>query len=112
MVKGLTKNLAPAAGLVGGAVAAGFVTKVVPIGNDKIKAAAPILVGLLLMGKKGILGSLGAGMVAGGGLKLAQSFGIGATEDPIMALDVEEEINGFESPIQGHDGDFEETELD
>ena len=113
----IKKQLVPAAGLVGGAVAAGYVTKFVPVANEKIKAAAPVVLGLLLMGQKGMVGSIGAGMLAGGGLKLAQSFGIGAIEDPIMALDYDYDydddgVNGFDSPVSGLQDDTEEKELD
>ena len=61
------------------------------------------------MGKKGLIGNVGAGLVAGGGLKLAQSFGIGATEDPIMAIDIDDDgMNGADDAINGAD----ESELD
>lgn len=63
---------------IAGAVAAQAVAKFVPITNEKIKAAIPVAVGLFL--PKFIKGSvgqgLGNGMVALGGLKLIQSFGV------------------------------------
>jgi len=64
---------------VAGAAAAQLLTKVLPDSiNDKIKAAAPVAVGLFL--PKFVKGSIGqglaAGMVAIGGLKLVQSFGV------------------------------------
>lgn len=63
---------------IAGAAAAAAVTKFVPIANDKIKAAVPLALGLFL--PKFIKGSAGqglaAGMVAVGGLKLVQSFGV------------------------------------
>jgi hypothetical protein len=63
---------------IAGAAAAAAVTKFVPIANEKIKAAVPLAVGLFL--PKFIKGNAGqglaAGMVAVGGLKLVQSFGV------------------------------------
>lgn len=64
---------------VAGAAAAQLVGKVLPAGfNDKIKAAVPIAVGLFLPKfVKGPAGQgLAAGMIAVGGLKLVQTFGI------------------------------------
>ena len=64
---------------VAGAAAAQLVGKVLPAGfNDKIKAAVPVAVGLFLTKfVKGPAGQgLAAGMIAVGGLKLVQSFGI------------------------------------
>ena len=64
---------------VAGAAAAQLLSKVLPSSmDDKIKAAAPLAVGFFL--PKFVKGSagqgLGAGMVAVGGLKLVQSFGV------------------------------------
>jgi hypothetical protein len=64
---------------IAGAVAAGAVTKLLPSTmNEKLKAAVPVVVGIMLPKYlKGNLGQgLAAGMVATGGLKLVQSFGI------------------------------------
>lgn len=107
-----TGKIMQVAGIGAGAVASGFVTKFVPIENEKLKAGIPIVLGFFLLGQKGIMSDLGAGMVAGGSLKLAQSFGIGALDQPVMALDEVEtiEVDGFEDPVNGGD-DFEETEM-
>jgi hypothetical protein len=109
-----TKKLVPAAAIGAGAIAAGFVSSKIPVENDKVKAAAPLLLGVFLMTRKGIMADLGAGMVAGGALKLAQSFGIGALDETtIMELD---EIDTVE--VEGIDDDVvsgveqEEEELD
>ena len=60
---------------IAGAVAAGAVAKFLPgTMNDKLKAAVPVVVGIML--PKYLKGNIGAGMVAAGGLKLVQSFGI------------------------------------
>jgi hypothetical protein len=64
---------------IAGAVAAGAVTKFLPSTmNEKLKAAVPVVVGIMLPKYlKGNIGQgVGAGMVAAGGLKLVQSFGI------------------------------------
>ena len=64
---------------IAGAVAAGAVNKFLPTTmNDKLKAAVPVVVGIMLPKYlKGNVGAgIGAGMVAAGGLKLVQSFGI------------------------------------
>ena len=64
---------------IAGAVAAGAVTKFLPSTmNEKLKAAVPVVVGIMLPKYlKGNIGAgVGAGMVAAGGLKLVQSFGI------------------------------------
>jgi hypothetical protein len=64
---------------VAGAAAAQLVGKFLPAAtNDKIKAAIPVAVGLFLPKfVKGAAGQgLAAGMIAVGGLKLVQSFGV------------------------------------
>lgn len=64
---------------VAGAAAAQLVGRFLPAAtNDKIKAAVPVAVGLFLPKfVKGAAGqSLAAGMIAVGGLKLVQSFGV------------------------------------
>jgi hypothetical protein len=64
---------------VAGGVMAGAVTKYLPASlNDKVKSAIPVAVGLFLPKfVKGSAGAgIGAGMVAVGGLKLVQSFGV------------------------------------
>jgi hypothetical protein len=64
---------------VAGAAAAHLVGKFLPAAtNDKIKAAVPVAVGLFLPKfVKGAAGQgLAAGMIAVGGLKLVQSFGV------------------------------------
>jgi hypothetical protein len=89
MSGGAAGMLTQAAGLIGGAVIARIVTnspKILPQIDAKIKDAAVIGLGLYfpkLM--KGPIGaSVGAGMVAMGGLALVQTTGvIGAIEDSI-----------------------------
>lgn len=63
---------------IAGGVAAQLVTKFVPLQNEKIKAAIPVALGLVLPRfVKGAAGQgLANGMVAVGGIKLIQSFGV------------------------------------
>jgi len=72
-------NVTTAIYTIAGAVAAGAVAKFLPSTmNEKLKAAVPVVVGIMLPKYlKGNIGAgVGAGMVAAGGLKLVQSFGI------------------------------------
>jgi hypothetical protein len=58
---------------------AGAVTKYLPASlNDKVKSAIPVAVGLFLpkFVKGDAAAGIGTGMVAVGGLKLVQSFGV------------------------------------
>ena len=63
---------------IAGGVAAQLVTKYVPLANEKIKAAIPVALGLFLPKLvKGDVGQgLANGMIAVGGIKLIQSFGV------------------------------------
>ena len=109
---GLTSKLLPAAAIGAGAVAAGFVSSKIPVENDKLKAAAPLALGIFLMTRKGIVADLGAGMVAGGALKLAQSFGIGALDETtVMELDEIDtvEVEGVDdNVVSGTDSEEDE----
>jgi len=65
--------------VIAGAAAAGYVSKMLPATlSDKVKAAIPVAAGLILPRfiKSNLGQGLGAGMVAVGGLKLVQSFGV------------------------------------
>ena len=86
-------------GVVAGAVAAGFVSKLV---NDKmpntpgyIKALIPIGAGIFLTGNKNaIIKGAGFGMVAKGGADLASTLipGIGEAEDIFMSAPADQSI--------------------
>jgi hypothetical protein len=103
------------AGLVAGAVAGRIVaTKTLPNLDSKIKNAGVIALGALVLPKliKGGLGSsIGAGMVAAGGLGIMQDFNvIGAIEDtlsiPLTVSGVPEDISliaGYDSVMAGGD---------
>ena len=74
----LAKKLPEVAALGAGAVGANLVTNFLPADmNDKIKAAIPLALGVVLSNQKGLAQSLGNGMIAAGVSKLVQSFGIG-----------------------------------
>ncbi len=108
----MTGKVMQVVGIGAGAVASGFVTKFVPLQNEKIKAGIPIALGFFLLGQKGIMSDLGAGMIAGGSLKMAQQFGIGeVVENPVMALDEIDtiEVDGFDDPVS--DDTTEEEEM-
>ena len=105
MLKNIKKQAPEILGLTVGGIGAGYVTKFVPIGNDRLKAAAPLLVGILLSGQKGILASVGKGMIAAGGANLAKTFGIGGVGPSTLIG----EIDTFET--DGLDGvEFSDTE--
>ena len=81
-------NIQKTAGLVGGAVAARKVGAVVPVQNETVKKAIPVVLGLVLSGQRGeLIKGLGDGMIAQGGADLLGSFvpGIsGISEDVLM----------------------------
>jgi len=79
-------NVQKTAGLVGGAVAARKVGSILPIENEMVKKAVPVVLGLVLSGQRGeLVKGLGDGMIAQGGADLLGSFGIaGVGEDVLM----------------------------
>jgi len=85
---------------IAGAVAAGAVTKFLPATmNEKLKAAVPVVVGIMLPKYlKGNIGAgIGAGMVATGGLKLVQSFGV------LNGIGAYKSYAGYQVPqVSGH----------
>lgn len=108
----IKKQLPEIAGLAIGGVATGYLDKVIPVQNDKIKAAAPLIVGVLLSGQKGMAGNIGKGMIAVGATKLAASFGIGAVDDTIIGeveVDIDD-MNGVDDTMIGNDENAESYE--
>jgi hypothetical protein len=106
MKMNIKKTAMDSAALIAGAVGAGYVTKFVPIQNEKVKAAAPILVGMFLMNQKGPLANVGMGLVAAGGANLAKSFGIGEIGDDmgdIAGILDEMHLNGPDGVLSGTD---------
>ena len=90
--------------VVGGAVIAGYVNKLVPVTvNDKIVAGGKVALGIVLpmLSKNGqtknILSGVGAGMIAVGSVDLLKSFGA---------------INGdFDIPVINGDDEFGQAEF-
>lgn len=102
----IKKSLPDAAGLAVGGIATGYVNKFVPIANQKIKAAVPLVVGLLLAGQKGIAGNIGKGMIAVGAANLASGFGIGAVDNTIIGEVVIDDLDAVDSTmLSGTEGD-------
>jgi len=100
----IKKAATDVAALTIGSVGAGFVQKYIPVENAMIKAAAPLALGVVLMGQKGMLSQIGAGMVARGGNDLARAFA------PDVISGLENEINGIDEDdfnvLEGTDEDL------
>lgn len=101
--------LVKAAGIVAGAVAANVLASKIPIGDAKIKAAALVGIGALVVPKfiKGSMGeALGSGIIATAGVSLVSSLGllngIGQIDDGGVMAGVEAGDNL--SVIAGDDG--------
>lgn len=76
----IKKQVQPVLAMTAGAIGAGYVKKLLPIGNETLKSLAPAVLGLVLSTQKGMLGDVGRGMTVGGLKDLASSKGIGATD--------------------------------
>lgn len=97
-------NLVNYGALGAGSIAAGIAGRVVPVQNPQIKAAIPVVVGVLLSRMKSEpVKFLGYGMISRGIGDLANSFGIGeeliaasldenSIEDELIAAELEEEL--------------------
>ena len=96
-------------GNVAGAIAAKVVVSKLPIKNNYIKSAAPIVLGAFLMSNKNkMIAAAGTGMVAVGGAQLVSSFvpGIsgmlGLGEDNFLGAAAGNVLEGFDD-ISGFD---------
>jgi len=102
-------------GVVAGAVAAGFVTKLVndklPNTNSTIKALIPIGAGIFLTSNKNaIIKGAGFGMVAKGGAELASTLipGIGNIDEVFLSAPADQSILSLPadmSVLSGNDDD-------
>jgi len=99
-------------GVVAGAVAAGFVTKLVndnlPDVNKNIKALIPIGAGIFLSGNKNtMLKGVGFGMVAKGGADLASSLipGIGNVDEIFLSAPADQSILSLPADMSVLSGD-------
>jgi hypothetical protein len=102
-------------GVVGGAVLAGYLNKLVPATvNDKVLAGGKVALGVALPmifkgGKtKNIMTGVGAGMIAVGSVDLLKSFGAlsGSFDIPVVNGDIlagDEDEMGFDIPIVNGD---------
>lgn len=104
----IKKQLPATAGLLIGGVASGYIGKLLPIANPKIKAGATILAGMLLASQKGMVSNIGSGVIAGAGRDLATSFGIagpfitGVEDVPVFVTGSDDiisndSLNGFDN---------------
>ncbi len=99
----IKKQLPDVLGLAIGGIATGYIDKVVPISNAKIKAAVPLILGVLLSGRSGVIGAAGKGMIAVGATKLAAGFGIGAVDSTIIGTVTMDDMNGVNDTMIGGD---------
>ena len=112
--------------VVGGAVIAGYVNKLVPVTvNDKIVAGGKVALGIALpmLSKNGqtknILSGVGAGMIAVGSVDLLKSFGAisGDFDIPVINGDILAGLNGdvlagdFDIPVINGDDEFGQAEF-
>lgn len=102
-----------------GSVAAGIVGKFVPVQNQQVKAAVPVLAGYFLSRmKQEPLKFLGYGMISRGVSDLASSFGIGeemiaeslgaedSMNEELIAAELEEELIAAELDENTVSGQF------
>jgi hypothetical protein len=112
--------------VVGGAVIAGYVNKLVPVTvNDKIVAGGKVALGIALpmLSKNGqtknILSGVGAGMIAVGSVDLLKSFGAisGDFDIPVINGDILAGLGGdvlagdFDIPVINGDDEFGQAEF-
>jgi hypothetical protein len=94
-------------GVIGGAVIAGYLNKIVPATvNDKLLAGGKVALGIALpmfiKSNKSLIGGLGAGMIAVGSVDLLKSFGAlsGDFDIPVISGDV---LSGDLDEMSGDD---------
>jgi hypothetical protein len=116
MLNNVKKAAPQVLGLTVGNVAAGFASKMIPVQNNLVKNGIVLLGGVLLMGQKGLLSHVGAGMASQAGASMVREAvpAIGAFEDDINGIGddddffiegVEDDINGPDDVINGNDDD-------
>jgi hypothetical protein len=99
-------------GVVGGAVAAGYVAKLVndklPNLNSTVKSLIPIGLGVVLAGNKNtIVRGIGFGMVGKGGADLASAFlpGVGNVDDIFLSSPADQSILSLPADMSVLSGD-------
>ena len=105
MIKKAMKQLVPALSVGAGTIAQGYASNLIPVENVIAKNGITFVGGLILAGMNNkMLAGVGLGMAGASIQKIAQNFGIGAVEDPIMSIDdLDYDVSGVESPVQGAD---------
>jgi len=87
-------NFGKAAGLVGGAVAAGKVSQIVPGENQFIKKGLPLVAGLFLStNRNSIVAGLGDGMIAASGASLVSGLIPGIAGADVLMGDTTENFS-------------------
>lgn len=119
MMNNIKKAAPQVLGLTVGNVAAGLASKMIPVQNNLVKNGIVLVGGILLMGQKGIISHVGAGMASQAGASLIREAvpAIGALEDTINGIgddffiegaDDDDDINGTDDVINGNDDDDDE----
>ncbi|NOR85651.1 hypothetical protein GQ473_06045, partial [archaeon] len=89
----ITRALVAGGGAAAGAIGAGVAANFIPLPNKKIKAAIPIMMGILLaatkMGRSQIMQSVSAGMIAAGALAVTKQL---APNIPMLAGEEDEMV--------------------
>jgi len=102
----ITSGLKKALPLIAGGVAGNFASNMAGkfIANDKIRGAAILALGLVLMGSKKTE-SIGAGVVVSAGTKLVGSFvpGLAGYDDLDFSTDMAGVVNGQGDVVNGTD---------
>lgn len=102
-----SSKITDAVSVMAGGVLTNVVTGFIPVENQTIKAAIPVIAGFFLSRQKGMIGKAGEGMMAVGAANLAKGFGIGEVDDLSLVGQVaDDEMNGVdEAFVAGIDMD-------
>jgi len=102
--------LMTAVGVIGGAIAGKMVMKLIPLDDERIKAAIPLVAGFFAAGQKNdVIKGAGFGMMAVGGMSLASAFipQIGeAISEPLGAPTLEDDEVIFLNGVDDDDQDY------
>ena len=121
MMNNIKKAAPQVLGLTVGNVAAGFATKMIPVQNNLVKNGIVLLGGVLLMGQKGMIASVGAGMASQAGAQMIREAvpAIGALEDELNGIEDEdffitgadeEDLNGTGEVLNGAEEEDDDDE--
>jgi len=114
MLSNIKKSAPQVLGLTVGNVAAGFASKAIPVQNNLVKNGIILVGGIILMGQKGIVSHVGAGMASQAGASMIREAvpAIGMLEDEIGGVGADDdffiegvdELNGPDE-LNGNDDD-------